>query len=29
MIEAEAKVVKIAEKDTESGKMSVQKDNWA
>ena len=29
MIEAETKVVKVAEKDTGSGKLSVQKYNWA
>ena len=29
MIEAETKVVKIAEKDTGSSKMYVQKYNWA
>ena len=29
MIEAETKVVKVDEKDTGSGKLSVQKYNWA
>ena len=29
MIEAGTKVVKVAEKDTGSGKLSVQKYNWA